>query len=63
MKKIFDTLNNTYKALQLLSNPEIMELLSKEAGNKKTSSSINHANRLGRGDVYFHKYFMIQVVN
>jgi len=56
MKQFMSNFSTTIKAFRLLSNPAVVERLTKEI-QKDTPSP-----KLGVGNIYYHKYFMVQVV-
>jgi hypothetical protein len=60
MKTIFNKVQTTFKALQLLSEPEIMNKLYSEVGiQKKNKKSLEASS----GKFIFHKHFIVQVMN
>ncbi len=52
MKKLVQTLSNTYKAVRLLSNPAFAELLEQKVSPKEK-----------RGNSFYHKHYIVQVMN
>lgn len=64
MKTLLHSLTNTYKAIRLLSNPAVSELLEKELGLKvgeaqKQAIMPNFSTK----NTYFHKHYVVQVTN
>ncbi len=58
MKNILTKVQTTFRALQLLSEPKIMEKLSAEFELKKSQM-----NDELNGKFIYHKHFIVQVMN
>ncbi len=58
MKNILTKVQTTFRALQLLSEPGIMEKLNSDFQAKK-----NQINDELNGKLIYHKHFIVQVVN
>lgn len=63
MKKFLSTVSNTYKVIQLLSNPQVQTFIAKNINAVSENHKKPAKQKLGRRDVYYHKHFMVQVVN
>lgn len=63
MKTLLHSLTNTYKAIRLLSNPAVSELLEKELGLKTGKAQEQALPHLSRKNTYFHKHYVVQVTN
>lgn len=59
MKRLLDTLTNTYRTLKLLADPEVVEKLTVIREEKKSAET----PKLGVHDLYHHKHFMVQVIS
>lgn len=59
MKTLFTKVQTTFKALQLLSEPEMLHTLYREVNAKKRKLSLGSGN----GQFIFHKHFIVQVMN
>ncbi len=57
MKKLINTVQTTFKALQLLSQPEIMSQLVKQV--EKSHKKVEEI----KGTFIYHKHFIVQVYN
>lgn len=62
MKTLFNSLSNTYKALRLLSNPEISTYIATEVDrlHKKTHKPFV-AENFGINDAIYHKHFIVHI--
>lgn len=64
MKTLFNSISNTYKALRLLSNPEISTYITTEVNRlQKATQKPFIAETLGVKDALYHKHFIVQIVN
>jgi hypothetical protein len=64
MKTLIHSLSNTYKAIRLLSNPAVSELLEKELSLKIAKTPIKSSfPTLSTKNTYFHKHYMVQITN
>lgn len=64
MKHLISRLTTTVKALQLLSDPYVVESLYAEIKTKKEKATASKtSSKLGRNDAYYHKHFIVQVLN
>ena len=66
MKTILNTLTNTYKALKLLSNPNVATYLERELSIGNTSfadTEIPNESNFGTRNAFFHKHYIVHVVN
>lgn len=60
MKKFLFNITKTYKALKILSNPELTAYIQNEF-RKKAHYNPENANMLGKQSAYFHKHYVVQV--
>lgn len=64
MKTFITTLSNTIKAVRLLSNPHVgaylQSQLQKDAAEPRTQE--DHET-LGIHDAFYHKHYIVQIVN
>ncbi|OGK21905.1 hypothetical protein A3C23_00985 [Candidatus Roizmanbacteria bacterium RIFCSPHIGHO2_02_FULL_37_13b] len=60
MKKIASTISNTYKALKLLSDPKMIDILYHQITLQQKNQEIKTLS--GKKDLFFHKHFIIQVI-
>ncbi len=64
MKKFIFTIQNTYRAVKLLSNPRIATLIEKELYPlKRVSSVVAVTPHVGKGSILPHKHYMVQILN
>lgn len=64
MKRLINRFTTTVKVLQLLSDPNVAENLYAELKTKQTKQAgKNTMSRLGIRDAFYHKHFIVQVVN
>lgn len=61
MKTFLNTLSNTYKAVRLLSNPTVGAYLEAQLREKKVPS--HKGETFGKKDAFFHKHYIVHVVN
>lgn len=62
MKNFITTISTTVRAFKLLSNPLIVEKLYKELADKVAMTQ-QPSTLLAAKDIFYHKHYMIQVVN
>lgn len=66
MKKILFSIQNTYRAVKLLSDPNIADVISRELGTTPKKNLITQAfesSKVGQGSILPHKHYMVQVLN
>jgi hypothetical protein len=62
MKKLITSVSTTIRAFKLLSNPLIVDKLYQEV-SKATDKARAHTSTLGAKDLYYHKHYLVQIVN
>lgn len=67
MQTILNTLNRTYRLVKILSNPQIYEYLESRADVNREGEygmkTAMQADRFGAKDAFFHKHYIVHVVN
>lgn len=65
MKKFIFTIQNTYRAVKLLSNPQVAHAIEKELyeKSKKVSPYVAVTPQVGKGSILPHKHYMVQILN
>ena len=60
MKALMDTLSNTYRAVRLLSNPEVGAYLETQFQKKPTEES---QEPFGKKNAFYHKHYIVHVLS
>lgn len=64
MKKFIFTIQNTYRAVKLLSNPRIANIIERELHPKSQAPAIVAVTpHVGKGSILPHKHYMVQILN
>ena len=63
MKAVINTLSNTYKMVRLLSNPEVGAYLEAQLSTETAQPTKTPEAHLSKNNAFFHKHYIIQVVN
>lgn len=62
MKTLISTITNTYKAVRLLSNPDVEAYLQKQLKDTK-STTRSDSEAFGTKNAFYHKHYIVQVLN
>lgn len=64
MKKFIFTIQNTYRAVKLLSNPRVASAIERELYPiKRVSPVVAVTPQIGKGSILPHKHYMVQILN
>lgn len=64
MKKFIFTIQNTYRAVKLLSNPRVASAIERELYPTVTAPAIVAVTpQIGKGSILPHKHYMVQILN
>lgn len=64
MKKFIFTIQNTYRAVKLLSNPRLASAIEKELyPAPKAPAIVAVTPHVGKGSILPHKHYMVQILN
>ncbi|OGK13802.1 hypothetical protein A3H80_01270 [Candidatus Roizmanbacteria bacterium RIFCSPLOWO2_02_FULL_37_19] len=61
MKRLLSTINTTYRVFKLLGNPEVSQMLERQSQSNAEMKAYIPA--LGKNHAFFHKHYIVQVVN
>ncbi len=62
MKTLISTITNTYKAVRLLSNPHVGAYLQSQLTDA-TKPSREASEAFGTKNAFYHKHYIVQVLN